>query len=85
MPAEVITVRRVYLKPRILWKSAHHTAYTAPGQNPNDPSNHHEVFTLTFEFGVARNIPMNVYKAFEAAGIATTERPKLDTDDDDDD
>jgi hypothetical protein len=73
----------VYLKPRALWKSAFHTARCCPGQNPKDPNSHVEEMTLVFHFGVARHVPKNVYDAFAAIGIATTERPRF-TDDDED-
>lgn len=83
MAAEVTTISRVYLKPKELWKSAYHTAYCAPNQNPKDPNNNQETYQLIFNFGVARHVPLNVYKAFEAAGIATTDKPKIQDDDDD--
>ena len=84
MSAEVTTISRVYLKPKALWKSGQHTAYAAPGQNPKNPGDNVEVYTLVFNFGLARHVPKNVYDAFAAAGIATTDRPRLDGDDTDD-
>lgn len=83
MSVEVVTIPRVYLKPKSLRNSAFHTAYIVPGQNPNDPNSNKEYLSLEFNRGLARNVPKNIYDAFAAAGIATTERPRYDEEDED--
>ena len=69
------SIARVYLKDKSLWKSGHHTAFAAPGGSPNDPNSHADMYTLVFEFGVARDVERTVYDVFAKAGIATTDRP----------
>lgn len=85
MAAEVLTVPRVYLKDKSFWKSGHHTAYATPNGNPGNPEDKRNPETLVFEFGVARHVPLAKFKLFEDCGIATTDRPKMKTFDDDDD
>ena len=84
MAAEVVEIPRVYLKDRSLWKSGHHTAYAVPNGNPGNPEDKRPPETLVFEFGVARGVPLQKFELFRDAGIATTDRPRIHTLDDDD-
>lgn len=83
--AEILTVARVYLRPRELWKSAHHTAFCSMTGKPAKVGEEVEVARLEFNFGVARHVPKKLYDLFVAAGIATTDRPKLRNEDTDED
>ena len=77
MANEVITIPRVYLKQKHFHKSAYHTAYAPAPSDPHaQPGVDQALVTLTFEMGIARNVPKNLYDLFEAMGIATTNRPK---------
>ena len=83
MAADIVTVSRVYLKDKNLWKSGHHTAYATPEGNPNNKDDLRAPESLVFEFGVARHVPLAKYELFQSIGIATTERPVLRPLDDD--
>ena len=73
--AEEITIPRVYLTdPTLNRRSAHHTIYASSG--PIRPGENEPLQRLEFEFGVARNVPTQVYERFRALGHVTTERPK---------
>ena len=73
----VTTVRRVYLRPGIAPQSMYHTAYCpAPSQANAQPGADQTLITLTFIAGVAQDVPQATYDLFAAAGIATTERPR---------
>ena len=84
MSVEVIEIPRVYLKDRSLWKSGYHTAYAVPNGNPYNKDDQRQPETLVFEFGVARRVPLAKFELFRDAGIATTDRPRLNRDEDDD-
>lgn len=71
------TIARVYLRdPDLARRSGYHTAYCGTGNRLNADGSDPEMFSLTFYMGVARNVPVNVYRRFRDAGVATTERPK---------
>jgi len=84
MAAELIEVPRVYLKNRALWSSGHHTAYALADGNPNNPEDKRSPETLVFEFGVAKGVPLRKFELFRDLGIATTDRPRLNPQEDDD-
>ena len=65
------TVARVYLaNPDINRFSMWHTAYVGEEGNPT------KLHRLEILGGVKRNVPLNEYERFKAAGIVTTERPR---------
>jgi hypothetical protein len=82
MAAEVLTIPRVYLADQKLARqSGHHTIY-ATSEQPVTPGRDPELITLTFEFGLARNVPKAMYDQFHRLGYVTTDRPKRQGDDD---
>lgn len=83
MAAEVTTVRRVYLKAPQFRQSAWHTAWYVTPETMGRPMHERVMQSLEFYFGVAREVPQNVYDQLAAQGIATKERPRRRDEDDD--
>lgn len=81
MAIEIKTVRRAYAADK-KHQQGIHTAYTAAPGIPEDPTKPQSLMRLDFVFGVARDVPQNVFDAFKAVGIVTDERPKRGWDDD---
>ena len=76
MAAEITTIARVYLKPEQFRKSMYHTARApAPGLPNAQPGADQPMVELTFEGGIAFDVPTATYDIFAALGIATTEIP----------
>lgn len=76
MSVEIQTVPVVYLCGVAQSQSMYHTAYApAPVQPDAGPAAPQALRTLTFYGGVARDVEVQLYRQFEALGIATTERP----------
>ena len=70
-PIEVKKIPRVYMTDtNLARKSGHHTVYVGT------PGTAGELHKLEFEFGIAKNVPLNVYERFRDAGHATTDIPK---------
>lgn len=82
MTTEVLTVPKVYLKNPAHWKSGYHTAYATTRKNPVTPGEDPPLARIEFWFGIARNVPQNLYDLFAEAGVVTTERPKMRHEDD---
>ena len=82
MAAEIKTVRRAYLTQPEFRKGLH-TAYTAAPGIPEDPKLPQALLHLDFLFGVARDVPQNLFDAFKAAGQVTDQRPRRPAWDDD--
>ena len=78
MAVEIVSIPRVYLSNRDLWRSGHHTAYALPEGNPNHADDRRQPESLVFEFGIAKNVPLAKFELFRDIGIATTDRPPPD-------
>ena len=64
------TVPRVYLvDPDYNTRSGLHTAMVG------EEGDSTKIHKLEFVFGVAHNVPLNIYRRFHDAGYVTTERP----------
>ncbi len=86
MPADEIKIPRVYLTdPSINRKSAHHTLYAGPCKGELAPGEEPPMYRLEFEFGVARQVPKALYDRFADLGHVTTDRPRSDADQRNDD
>lgn len=83
MAAEVVTVRRVYLKPESLRKSGWHTAWYPDLSMPREPGKDQMMRSLEFFFGVAKDVPLNIYEQLASMGIATKDRPRRRDEEDD--
>lgn len=65
--------KRVYLLPKDLRHSAHHTAYC--GEGPIHDTGGGAIYKLEFIKGVAENVPEALFQRFADLGIAGLEKP----------
>jgi hypothetical protein len=75
---------KLYLKPPELVKhSAHHTAYVGDdsGADKKTPGGDTTLHRLEFHNGVARNVPDELARRFEAVGVASRTKPRLPEED----
>ena len=83
MVNEVTTVRRVYIADKEKQtRSALHTVYA--GEGSITPGVEKPLQTLTFLFGIARDVPLATFERFRDLGHATIDRPRRRGEDEDD-
>ena len=79
MAIEITTIPKVYLKDKSLWRSAYHTAIASSTGTLAVPGQPEAVVTLTFLYGLAKDVPVTLYRIFADAGIATTDMPRIES------